>query len=145
MRLTPQRSPGLVTGLTIMLDRLRTDRLSRVLAAIAAGLVAVVPIAQALCDIDLPERSSLSAAARANHHGSGDDPLCCDRLPVSMTDSRLAGEDAAAAASGQSKSFVAAPWSGPRATHALVLRSTLAAARPPPSEPAFRRVPRLLL
>jgi len=128
-----------------MLDWLRTDRLSRVLAAIAAGLIAVVPIAQALCDIDLHERSSLTTVAPADHHRSGDDPLCCDRLPASMTDSRLAGEDAAGAASGQSKSFVAAPWSGPRTTHALVRRSTLAVARPPPPEPAFRRVPRLLL
>jgi len=128
-----------------MLDRLRSDRLSRVLAAIAAGLIAVVPIAQALCDIDLPERSSLSSATHADHHRSGDDSLCCDRLLASMIDSRLVGEDAVGAASGQPKSFVAAPWSGPRATHALVLRSTLAAARSPPPEPAFRRVPRLLL
>jgi hypothetical protein len=128
-----------------MLDRLRTDRLSRVLAAIAAGLVAVAPLAQALCAIDLHERSSLLAAAHADHHGSGDDPLCCDRLPVSMTDSRVAGDDAAGAASGHPKSFVAAPWSGLRATHAMVRRSTLAAAEPPPPEPAFRRVPRLLL
>jgi hypothetical protein len=116
-----------------------------VLAAIAAGLVAVAPFAQALCAIELHEQSSLPAAAHADHHRSGDDPLCCGRLPVSMTDSRLAGEDAAGAASGQPKSFVAAPWSGLRVNHAMVRQMSLAAAEPPPPEPAFRRVPRLLL
>jgi hypothetical protein len=128
-----------------MLYRLRTDRLARVLAAIAAGWVAIVPLAQALCAIDLAERPALAVAAHADHHRSGDDPPCCDRVPASMTDSRLAGDDAAAAASEPPKSFTAAPWSGPRANHAKVRRSTLAAAQLPPPESAFRRAPRRLL
>jgi hypothetical protein len=128
-----------------MLYRLRTDRLARVLAAIAAGWVAIAPLAHALCAIDLAERPALAVAAHADHHRSDDDPHWCDRVPASMTDSRLAGDDAAAAASDPPKSFTVASWRGPRANHAKLRRSTLAAVRLPPPESAFRRAPRLLL
>jgi hypothetical protein len=97
-----------------------------VLAAIAAGLIAVVPIAQARCVYR-------SARAFIAHHGRacGSPPFATIRSarpPAREHDRlRLAGKDAAGAASGQSKSFVAAPWRG-LGRRILVRRSTLAAA-----------------
>lgn len=132
-------------GSTIVPERLRNARPSRVVAVIAAAIVALVPLAQALCGIDLAERSSLATAAHPHPDPSGHGAACCERLPVSVTDPRLAGDAAAAAASDPPRSFVAAPWSGPRASPGIARRSAFAAARPPPPEPAFRRVPRLLL
>jgi hypothetical protein len=130
-------------------SRSRTTGCRVGIALVAAVLFAVVPAVQAFCGIELPlgAPATSPAADQASYWGETGDAEhrhpCCDAFPSAAIDDRASPEDSAPFAG---KGPVAAPavaHGTNAAIFAAIQRYT--SYDPPPPEPVFRRLRRLLL
>jgi hypothetical protein len=117
-----------------------------VTACLLAALVAFAPVARAVCDLQHVATvgtgmSGCHTDGAADTHRDAPATCCDDGSPAMTPEARVAGDASAAASAAQPPAFLSHAFT-PASAHATPIRGQHA---PPPSEPAFRRVPKLLI
>lgn len=133
--------------LAMGLRRSRRAIWCRLLALVVA---AVVPVAEAFCAVGLPAAvaSTPTVAIDAPGRSSSDEhrsDRCCERLPSALAASDHPADDLATGPAGALEPPLAPAASllqpSPRATAGTTIRFDV----PPPAQPLFRRLKRLLI
>lgn len=120
-------------------------------ALFIAGFVALLPVAQAFCAIDLPVKGSLAAVTAAvddhgvSHGGGGIPDPCCDHAPLAFGSSDNACDDATAGPGRAVEAPAVIAASSLRSSFAVPARRGVLRGSLPPPEPRFRRLKRLLV
>jgi hypothetical protein len=122
----------------------------RLVALAVAAFVVLVPVAEAFCAIDLPASGgpalNLLADAPADSPSHEHPPgRCCDDWPSALAAPDRAADDLAPA-SARTLDHVPALTGFPRSrSDRAVARTTARFDAPPPTQPLFRRLKRLLV
>jgi hypothetical protein len=132
------------------LRRLRRAGWVKLVVLFIVGFVALLPVAQAFCVIDLPVKGSPTPAAAADEqghsHGEGQAPdPCCDHSPSAIAAADDRCDDLVSASGRVVDPPVALATSTLRLLFPVLAQESVLRESVPPPEARFRRLKRLLI